>query len=206
MRRAVWLAALAASACSKTEPPAPASEVEAITIDAAHAVVRAGKIGQRDNATYVFVDVSNKSAEDRLVTVDGTLEGGAVLHGSQQRVPAGATRTVALVADAVVDGAAKPTLHVAHAPAATYPEMVEVQDPKTTRVDDKLIATGFAHNTTDKAANVVVCATFYGADGAILTRPFSATQLDPGERRVLRFEGPKEAERAVVFVADVAFP
>jgi hypothetical protein len=106
----------------------------------------------------------------------------------------------------VVAGAAKPVFHVAHAPVVEYPEMVDIQDAKTTRVDDKLIATGFAHNTTDKAANVVVCATFYGADGAILARPFSATQLDPGERRVLRFEGPKEAERALVFVVDVAFP
>jgi hypothetical protein len=198
---------LALGACPKSEPKLD-DDPGALKVRAEAAAVKSGAIGAADPdvASYVLVDVDNPSDKDRLVTLEGRLgsDPPVALGADELRVPAHGRRTFALVADRVVAADARPTFTVLHAVALDYPPPIEL-GAQTDKVGDLFVATASAKNTAERAANVVFACTYYGADGQILARPFTVVELAGEATQALRFEGPKEAKRAVIFVGQVAF-
>jgi hypothetical protein len=195
----------AGGACQKGAPPLDDDPAVARVKDAG-AAVKKGPIGDSGEApsSYVLVDVENISPKDRLVTLQGklTADGQApvALGADELRIPAHDVRTFALVADAVAPEAARPT----HAVAVDYAPPIELGS-RDDRRGDLFVATARAKNTVERAASVVFACTFYDAAGKILARPFTVVDLPPNGEQVLRFEGPRESERAVLFVGQVAF-
>jgi hypothetical protein len=57
----------------------------------------------------------------------------------------------------------------------------------------------------NRDGSAVVVASFHGADGKILARPFSPVELNANQSRVVRFEGPKDAAAATIFVGEIAY-
>ena len=206
-------AALAALvACGKASPTAEPVPAGLAVVDGT-ATVRHGAVGGRVNrqdTTYVLVDVENDSGTDRVVAVDGTLKDAAgkdlgPLAVDEMRVPAGQIRTFALLFTRVAREGAGAAVRVRRAEAVTYPEPVTIALVEAARDGDVYAVTARAKNTLARHALATVCATFYDAGGAILARPFIGLELDPSASRPYRFDGPKEAVRAAVFVYEVTF-
>jgi len=200
VRRVLWILLLCA--CSK---PAAKIDDDAKTAAVRQSVVKVGPIGTGapEEASYALVDVENASAVDRLVTVGGKL-GPATLGADELRIPAHAIRTFALVADKPVPDGAEPTFEVTHAVAVDYPAPVTVSDLQDKK-GDLFVATAKVKNTVERAASVVVACTYYDAAGKILARPFTVLELAGSAEQPVRFEGPREAEKAVIFVGQVAY-
>jgi hypothetical protein len=212
VRRLLATLTLAAAACTSPRTAAPpGDDPRAAVVREAGAVLRTGPVGADHpaEATYVYVDVQNDSNVDRLVTLSGDLldEGGraaAPLPPDEIRVPAHAARTFALVASKAVPEAKRARFHVGNAVAVDYPPQVAIEDFKLTR-GDLAVATATAKNTIDKEMSAVVAATFYDPSGRILARPFVVVPLPVGGTRQLRFEGPRDAATATIFVGQMAF-
>jgi len=200
VRRALYLVLLVA--CAK---PAAKVDDDPKTAAVRDSVVKKGPIGTGapEEASYALVDVENTSAVDRLVTLGGKL-GPATLGADELRIPAHAVRTFALVADKPVPDGAAPAFEVTHAVALDYPAPVTASDLQDKK-GDLFVATAKVKNTVERAASVVVACTFYDAAGKILTRPFTVLELAGSAEQPVRFEGPKEAEKAIIFVGQVAY-
>lgn len=202
MRRALCLLVLCA--CSK---PAAKVDDDPKTAVVRQSVLKKGPIGTGgtgapEEGSYALVDVENTSAVDCLVTLTGKL-GPATLGADELRVPTHGVLTFALVADKPVPDDAQPTFEVTHAVAVDYPPPVTVSD-----LQDKkgiFVATAKVKNSVERAASVVVACIFYDAAGKILARPFTVLDLAGSAEQPVRFEGPKEADKAVVFVGQVAY-
>jgi len=204
-------ALLAATACSSKRPPPPGDDPAAVHALADRAVIKQGPIGagQATPGTYVLVDVENPSPTDRLVTLGGSLLDGenrpvSRLLPDELRIPTRGTRTFALVADAPALTATHASFKVENAVTVDYDPPVILEDPQV-KLGDLAVIAAKVKNTVDKECTAVVAATFYGKDGAILTRPFTIVPLPGSASRPVRFEGPKETARAEVFVGQVAF-
>jgi hypothetical protein len=210
MRRG-WLALLALAACDRGAPPA-AADVPGIEVRAHSVTLKRGKIGVEDprEATYVFVDVGNATQADRLVAVEGVLldasgtAGGRVV-GGELRIPAGASRAFALMADGVDESAVGAKIRLHHATVVDYPDQVVIANEKLTPVGEFQVATAEAVNRTEKDAMASVMAAFYDADGKVLARPFVVLAVKAGGTRALRFEGPKSSTRATVFIGELTY-
>jgi hypothetical protein len=200
MRRALWLILLCA--CSKGGAKLDDDPKTAVVHES---VIKKGPIGTGapDEGSYALVDVENTSAVDRLVTVAGKL-GPATLGADELRIPAHATRTFALVADQPAPDDAHATFEVTHAAAVDYPSPIVVSDLQDKK-GDLFVATAKVKNTVERAANVVVACTFYDTAGKILARPFTVLELAGNAEQPVRFEGPKEADKAIIFVGQVAY-
>jgi hypothetical protein len=194
------LALVVLVACSRGEKVD--DQPQAVTVLAAGAVVKHGAIGTAgaEESSYVLVDVRNDSKVDRLITVGGRL-GAAHLGADVLRVPVGAVRTYALVADGPGE---RPSFQVEHAIAVDYAEAVTLDDRRE-KHGDLVVATATAKNGAERTASVVFACAFHDAAGALLARPFTVAELGPGATQTLRFEGPKDAARAEIFVGQVAF-
>jgi hypothetical protein len=210
MRRVVVLLSLSLLACGKGAP-ALDDEPRAATVVQAGAVIKAGSIGTAGGAeaSYALVDVQNTSTQDRLITLEGQLadEDGrpvAALGPDELRVPAGDRRTFALVADRTAPPGARARFTVTHAVALDYLPQIELTERRE-RSGELFVATARARNVVERPANAVLACTFYGDGGKILARPFTLLELAPGEEKALRFEGPRDATRAKIFVGQVAF-
>jgi hypothetical protein len=204
-------AALCLAACASPTRKGPGDDPSVIAVDEARAVVRTGGVGATSpvDATYALADVTNRSGVDRLVTVGGVLldEAGAEvgrLAADELRVPAGATRAYALVAERPVPAARRARFTVANAVALDYPPQVVVEGEKASHGDLTVVA-ATVRNVIDKEATAVVVAAFRAGDGRLLSRPFTVVPLAPGASRAVRFEGAKEAARAEIFIGQVAF-
>lgn len=209
---AVGVAVLAAAACGRKpdgrEPPPSTIVVKEETI-----VVRTGKIGLRNDTrdgTYVLVDVENRSAEPRLIAVDGVLlhadgrELGA-LHADELYVPAGEKRAFALVHGQPVAEARSARVRIAGAPVATRPPDLEIVTPNVRADGGRLVAAPLVRNPTTQPALVTVITAFYDDQGRILARPFNVLPLAPGETRATSFHGPEGAATAQVYLGQIAF-
>jgi hypothetical protein len=210
--RAAALALVLLGACERPPPPAVDDRPAAVSVDGTHALLKTGTIGtqEKSDATYVFVDVKNGSDRDRMVAVDGKLLDAAGkelagLHWDELRVPAGGIRTFALVSAAPVAGATQVSYRVLRASALDHPAEVDVDEPTFGAHGDAYVASGYVRNHEKRQASVVAAATFYAADGTILARPFTLVKVQPGKRWPVRFEGPKDAAEATLFVGEVTF-
>ena len=189
-------------------PPPPAS----VKVLEETAVIKQGAIGVQDrqDATYVLVDASNGSAEDRQVSLDGILLDAAGkelgrLYVEEIRVPAGEQRTYALVAAGTYKEARSARLRVRAAPVTKDPPIAIVRELTTQRAPTGLVAVADVENKLTKQALATIIVTFYDASGKILSRPFAPVQLVPRSTRQFTFNGPLEAARATAFIGDAAF-
>lgn len=188
------------------EPQVPTS----IVVHKDTIVVKRGEVGVREkiDSTYVLVDVENQGAEDRLVAIDGTLRDtdGKVLVPlavDELRIPARAQRTFALVGSAA-SAAVSADVKVRRAEVALA-EPIYVTDMKTDRDGEALAATCRIKNTLEKQAIVTLVASFHDAAGKIVARPFSILQVDARSSRPFRFDGPKDATHASIYVGETMF-
>jgi hypothetical protein len=204
--------ALLLAACSQTRAPHPPDDPATAAVAAEGAVILHGPIGAETQVpgTYVLVDVTNGSRSDRLITLSGTLvdEAGqplAKLGAEELRVPAGAARTFALVAEKPSPTAGRATFAVEHAVELDYAPAVVLEQEQFKPGHLPVIA-ATVRNTVERDATAVVAATFYADGGRILSRPFTVVPLPANASRPVRFEGPgPAAARAVVFVQQVAY-
>jgi hypothetical protein len=172
--------------------------------------VRRGDVGISDkmDSTYVLVDVDNQGAEDRMVAVDGTLKDKdgrelVPLAIDELRVPARSQRTFALVG-AAAETAVGAEVKVRRA-EVVKDEPIYVTDMQTERDGEALAATCRIKNTLERQAVVTVVASFHDAAGKIVARPFSILQVAPKSSRPFRFDGPKDATQAAIYVGDTMF-
>ncbi len=193
--------------------PAPSRTTPAgvVVLEALHQL-KTGTVGitDRRRATYVLVDVENRTAELRRVTVVGQLldDAGAVLaqlpHQMLQ-VPAGERRTFAMPAVAAVPAARRATVQVHDAPVDRHPFDVVVTEVRFDREEDVFAATLRVVSRSDRATVASIAATFYDDAGRPLARPFMVLPFAPGQSRPLRLEGPLAATRGTAFVTEVQY-
>jgi hypothetical protein len=202
-------ALLLAVACST--PEKVDDQPAAVVVLEESAAIKTGAIGPSggDEASYVLVDVKNGSGADRMIALEGELlDGGgakvATLGADQLRVPAGATRTFALVADRAAPAARRARFKVDAAVALGYPPQIELGDRRE-KAGDLRVATAVAKNIVDRTASVVFACSFHDAAGKVLARPVTIAELAPGATQPLRFEGPRDSAHAEIFVGQVAF-
>jgi hypothetical protein len=212
-RRALLAALLALGACSRHPPggslePPPSS----VVVLADTQVLKVGGIGieDRQEASYVLVEAENRSAEPRLVSLEGVLLGKdgeelGPLWIDELYMPAGARRTFALVATEVQPASRSARIWVRYAPVARDPAMVEIVDVKVARQG---IALGCGVTLQSKVAKQSIATTFctfYDKDGQILARPFKIIGLMPEASRSWTFSGPPEAVRATPFLGQIVY-
>lgn len=173
-------------------------------------VLKSGPIGveDRQDATWAYVDVENRSAEPRLVSVEGDLLDAAgktlgPLMVDELYVPAGEKRTFAVVAGKVYPDATRAKLHVHYAPVAKDKPVVVVNETKVRRAGIPLTCTPALENLAEKELVATVYCTFYDKDGKILARPFQILGLLPRSTRSYTFDGPAEAVTATAFIGQV---
>lgn len=203
-------AVLAAPGCNDPRKPDPIPA--GIVIREASLVLRAGPIGvkNREDGTYVFVDVENQTAEDRDVAIVGDLHdpsGKAIeaLSIDEMRVPAGGQRTYALVAPVLVPDGTTAKLRVHRAPPSIGPPSIVLSPHPLSRSEDgtRPVQIVTVRNMVSRDAHVTVAATFRDDAGAILARPFVILELRGGRSRDFDFLGPAGATRADVFVSEI---
>ena len=70
---------------------------------------------------------------------------------------------------------------------------------------DKVLVQATVKNEAKRGGNIMVIATFYGADGKPMTRPFSLLWLDKQAEQPVQFVGPIGSKRGTIFIGDVAY-
>jgi hypothetical protein len=200
---------LAACNAPRAEGQVPPGLVEVLE---SSAVIKTGPIGikEKKDATYVLVDVRNVSAEERTVSVQGTLldDGGkpiGPLSLDELVIPPGELRTFALLHGGVAPNASRASFQVRRAAPVDHPPPIRVLDPVTEKDGDALGAICRVENTLDRTAIVTVIATFYDAGGKILGRPFVLLELEPRSSRPFRFTGPVGSTTARLFIGQTSY-
>lgn len=188
--------------------------VSAIEVRRAGAVVRDGIIGAgryKGEGTYVLVDAVNRLSVDVDVALDGELldEAGAalaVLDRDSLRIPAHAQRTFALVHHTGrVAGAARARIRVSGTRLSRHRLPVHMRDTHVYQDGDRVVVAANVTNEVDRELIVVVIAGFYGADGAIVERPFSVIRIPPSMTKPARFVGPAGSVRGYLFTGDLIY-
>jgi hypothetical protein len=189
------------------EPPPPSVVVLPETV-----VVRTGPIGiqDRQEATYVYVEVDNRSAEPRLVSAEGDLVDAAgqtlaPLAIDEIYTPAGQKRTFALVATRPEPTAVSAKVRVRYAPVARDLPQVTIAAHKVERRGLPLACDVTLENKTDKQAVATLFCTFYDQAGKIVARPFTIIGMWPRSTRPFTFDGPPEAVTATPFLGEVVY-
>jgi hypothetical protein len=160
--------------------------------------IKTGDVGQEHTpGTYVFADVANDGDVDRIVHVGGRLAG-SDLVGDELRVPAHQARTFALVASGPMPDATSAELTIVSARPITTPDPIGLKD---VRFKDGAIEGTVANTTQSDATGISVAATFYDAQGKILARPYTLLTLAARTQRAIKLIGPRDADHAVMFVA-----
>lgn len=175
-----------------------------------HALVGEGEFESK--TTFVLVDARNTHDEDLLVTLGGTLvdAGGAVvgtLRPESLWVPAGIKRTFALLDNENTErpNAVTARVEVTGAHVPTYTPSIGVEAVHVYQDGDHLLASARIANKAERAAKVIVLASFRDEQGKPLTRPFMLIQLDGGTSRPVDFRSTPEAKSGTIFVGEAVF-
>lgn len=207
------IAAALLGACSKSHP-ARQLDLDAIRVTS-DARLRTDTVGDgkfSERATFVLVDAENAATEGAYVTLGGdlTASGGEVLgHLKPQSlwIPAGERRTFALVdterqprpasasARIVVRGALVPD----EPPKARITELHTFDDYGKTVVQANVV------NDADRMGQIMVIASFHGADGRPMTRPFQMIEIDRNQTKPVQFVGPQGSKTGTIYVGDVIY-
>jgi hypothetical protein len=75
------------------------------------------------------------------------------------------------------------------------------------RYDDygKQVIAGTVVNTADRPGKVIVIASFHGADGRPMTRPFTLLALAPNATQNVQFVGPQGSTTSDLYVGDTVY-
>jgi len=166
----------------------------------------------QETATFVLVDAQNTSTDGAYITLAGDLAdaGGAQVaefKASSLWVPAGESRTFALVdrerkprptaiaAKIVVRSGTIPETP----PPATVDQIREIED------DGKLVVQGTLHNRAPRRGMIVVIASFHGADGRPMTRPFSVLHVPANTDQSVQFVSTPGAKHGTIYVGEMSY-
>lgn len=163
-------------------------------------------------ATFVLVDAENVGSESAYVTLAGDLgdaEGDPVgrLKAQSLWVPAGEVRTFALVDR---EHKARPTaktaqIRVRSAMIPASPPPVRVDAVAEYEDHGKLVVQGIVHNDAQRPGRIMVLASFHGADGQPMTRPFSVLTIPGRTAQAVQFVSTPAAKRGTIFFGDMSF-
>lgn len=209
MRALVALLALAA--CAKTEPRQLDRDLIRVTSDARLRTDTVGEGKFAELTTFVLVEAENTATEGAYVTLGGELadETGKTvgeLRAQSLWIPAGELRTFALVdkerkprpeakaARIYVRGAKR-----GHPPPATVREFREIDD------HGKTVVQAVVKNEANRPGNIMVIASFYGADGRPMTRPFTLLWIDKQAELPVQFVGPPGSVRGKIYIGETAY-
>jgi len=173
-------------------------------------VVRTDTVGLGENArssTFVLVDAKNTGNALREITLGGDLldASGAVvghLRPESLVMQAGASRMFALVDDG---DAARPTATDAKVVALAVGDPgpappITLTDGHAFDDAGKIMVAANLTNTGDKPAQVLVLSSFHDGGGKPMARPFELVTLNPGEQRVVRYDGPVGSKDGSIFL------
>ena len=60
-------------------------------------------------------------------------------------------------------------------------------------------------NEAPRGGSIVVIASFYGADGKPMTRPFSVVWVEPEAGQPVQFVGPSGSTRGTLFIGETVY-
>lgn len=212
----------ASAACSKNENASKQLDVNSIeVID--NARLRTDTVGEAQFAsvsTFVLVDAKNPTPEGAYVTLAGELLGDAgakigTLKAQSLWIPSGETRTYALIdservprpattsAKIVVTGA----LVTRDGPRMRVTEQHTFVD-KYTEADkpvSRIVVQANVVNDAPRIGKAIVIASFHGADGRPMTRPFQTVELDVSKTKTIQFVGPAGSVTGTIFLGDIVY-
>ena len=207
----VLVVALALISCAEKKSNQLDFDLIRVTSDAR---LRTDTIGDgkfTDLATFVLVEAENKADKGAYVTLGGELtdlDGKRVseLRAQSLWIPAGELRTFALIDKS---RKARPDAKA----AKIYVRGAKLDQPPPAHVEglrqvddtDKILVQATVKNEAKRGGNIMVIATFYGADGKPMTRPFSLLWLDKQAEQSVQFVGPIGSKRGTIFIGDVAY-
>jgi hypothetical protein len=209
--RFTWILLLIVG-CAQSKPRQLDLDRVRISTDARLRTDSVGEGKWEEQATFVLVDCDNTGSEGAYITLGGTLADHAGAQVSELKaqslyVPAGATRTFALV-DA--ERQARPTASAARlvVRGATIPDQ-----PPPYRVDavrevpdnGKLVLQGTLHNDAERGGDVMVIAAFRDESGRLMTRPFSRVFAPAHGMQGVQFVGPAGSVHGTIFVGDAVY-
>ncbi len=213
MRRLVLTFALAlVASCSSKKPRDLDHSLIHVTGDARLRTDTVGDGKFAELSTFVLVEAENTATEGAYVTLGGELADEAdhtvaILRAQSIYVPAGATRTFALV-----DKERKPRptakaarIRVRGARLAAMPPPAHVEGLREVPDGDKTVVQGVVKNDAARGGNIMVIATFYDRENKPMTRPFSLVWVEPNATQAMQFVGPPGSTRATMFVGDVVY-
>jgi hypothetical protein len=212
LRALILVVGLLAMSCAKKEPRQLDRDLIRVTSDARLRTDTVGEGKFTETATFVLVEAENTSKEGAYVTLAGELADDTGTRVGELRaqslwIPAGELRTFALVdmqRKARPDAkAAKIYVRGAQIPAS--PPTARVDDVRQVEDGDKVVVQGVVKNPADRGGNIMVIATFYGADGKPMTRPFSLLWVDKHGELPVQFAGPVGSKRGTIFAGDAAY-
>jgi hypothetical protein len=210
------LVVIALGACSPKEPQHDL-DLHLIRVAAKNARLRTDTVGDgrfAETSAFVLVDAENAADQGAYVTIAGELidAAGTVIGRLKPQslwTPAHESRTFALVdlerkprptatsARIVVRGALTAT-------SVTAPH-VHVEDLHTFVDDNRIVVQAYVVNDADRFGNVMVIASFHGADGRPMKRPFDMVQLAARARTSVQFVGPTGSKRGTIYIGDVVY-
>ena len=211
---AVALAGLG-GACEKDTWKPKEADRKQIVVKGELMTLHTGSVGTGEHeaeSTYVLVDAHNPSTLDFAVTLGGSfldaagLELGSIARQSL-RIPAGGTRTFALVDDAkaVHTGASGATIEVTSAVQLDYPEQIVITDVHQYQDNGRIVVAGYVQNTVERIGRALVFATFYNEEGKPMQRPSTLFRLERKARRGVQFVGPAGSVKATLAVGDIVY-
>ncbi len=206
---------LLSTSCEKETWKPKEADRKQIVLHGELMTLHTGTVGSGEfesESTYVLVDASNPGNLELAVTLGGSLldaEGKELgkLHRQSLRIPAGGTRTFALVDDtqsahAAASGA---TIEVTSAVQLDYPEQITITDVNEHEDGGRIVVAGYVQNTVGRIGRALVFATFYNEEGKPMERPSTVFRLERKARRGVQFVGPPGSVRATLSVGDIVY-
>ncbi len=202
-------------ACEKNTWKPKEADRKQIVVHGELMTLHSGSVGSgkhKGKATYVLVDADNPSTLDLAVTLGGSFldEAGeqvGVMHRQSLRIPAGGTRTFALVDESreTHGNASGATIEVTSAVQLDYPEQIIITDLVEHEDGGRIVVNGYVQNTVGRIGRALVFATFYNKEGQPMQRPSTLFQLERKARRGVQFVGPAGSVRATLSVGDIVY-
>jgi hypothetical protein len=203
--------AILAAACAKKQAHELDHALIRVTSDAR---LRTDSIGEGkwvEQATFVLVEAENTAKEGAYVTLGGELadESGKTigeLRAQSLWIPAGELRTFALVDR---ERKPRPDARGAHirvrGAQVSKPPPAHIDGLRQLMDGDKALVQGTVVNEAARGGSIVVIASFYGADGRPMTRPFSLVWVEPKAGQPVQFVGPSGSTRGTLFIGETVY-
>ncbi len=200
--------ALALCACAKKQARELDHDLIRVTSDARLRTDTVGDGKHAELVTFVLVEAENTSSDGAYITLTGELadSSGAIVGELKPQslwTPGKERRTFALIDR---ERKPRPTASAARirvrGARVAQPPPAHIDNARQVPDHDKVIMQGMLVNEAARPGNIMVVATFYGADGRPMTRPFSVLWLDSSGSIPVQFVGPIGSVRGTIFIGD----